>query len=484
MRDLLGKAAVALVVLAVGRARAGEGPTLRTSFLERDVKVESFSPDGKALITAGGEGTRLRDAATGEVRAVLGPARWEAARKVAFSPDGRRLFAQVMTDRLKPLIAHDLVAWDVSSGERLGSFPYVAEHLDEGSFALSPDGRFLAFVDNSERLPARVKTSKMAFLSAGVAHEVEVASNEHPGLPKVKVWDVPAWKEAATVDGGRPLAFSPDGKTLATGDRDWHATVARLWDAEDGRPRSVLEGKPEGIWPIGFSPDGRFLASGGSGTTWLWTIQDGRRWEIRPTGFATYSRPSAFSPDARLFFPDGFPRIATGVQQGQESECFDLSTLPPKRMGLGTGEVAVSPDGKRYALVHGERGAPGSRTATLHELPSLREIGRLEVERPDGAEFSPDGRWLAVMAYRDEPLDEQVKTVCEVLLVDPATARVRCAIAARERVWGNIGWRFSPDGDRLALYYRTGSNVFTEGEPDPSDRPMTVDVWDLPDRKK
>lgn len=465
----------------VGVTSASAPPRLRASWKEKDAQVVVFSPDGRSLVSSGAEGYRLRDAATGQVRAVLSAPPTPLLRKPVFTPDSRLLFTQVISDRSLPLIVHDVKAWDVASGQTQGFFPYVGEHLNEGSFELSKDGRLLAFVDNSERLPAQVKTSKMLFERGRSA---DISINTHPGLPLVKIWDVAGWKEIAVVDGGLPLAFSSDGKVLATGDRNWKTPVAKLWDTETGRLHFELNDRTPGLWPLAFSPDGRFLASGGHGKKSLWRLGDGRGWTIETEGTGLTSRGPVFSQDGTLLFPNGLPFMHPQIAQPEEYYCFNLATMPPSRLNLGPGEMIISPDGRRYAAVQGERGTGEPRPLVLHELPSLRALGRLDVTRLAGAGFSPDGRWLALLVWRYEVIHpgSETQSVLEIQLVDPATARVLVTIPSPGPTWGNYGWTFSPDAKTLAVYYRTGSNTSRLGDPDPFDQPMNVEIWEITPR--
>jgi WD40 repeat protein len=83
-----------------------------------------------------------------------------------------------------------------------------------------------------------------------------------------KIWDAETGKELATLRGHeepvRSVAFSPDGRRLATASAD---DTAKIWDDETGRELMTLRSHEDGVTSVAFSPDGRRLATAGNDNT-------------------------------------------------------------------------------------------------------------------------------------------------------------------------------------------------------------------------
>ena len=75
------------------------------------------------------------------------------------------------------------------------------------------------------------------------------------------------------------VAFSPDGKTVASASRD---PSAKLWDVATGKERATLKGLTRAAYSVAFSPDGKILASAGGSV-----VDDGETAELKVWDVAT-----------------------------------------------------------------------------------------------------------------------------------------------------------------------------------------------------
>src|SRR5262249_47686678 len=128
----------------------------------------------------------------------------------------------------------------------------------------------------------------------------------------VKLWDVATGKEKKSWQahelGVYCMAFSPDGKTLATCCGDWKKGVpgeVKLWDANTGNVLRTLTGYGRGVWTLAFWPDGKSLAPGAGSTPngsapmlKVWETATGK--EVARFSVPPYVRCVAFSRDGKI----------------------------------------------------------------------------------------------------------------------------------------------------------------------------------------
>ena len=235
---------------------------------------------------------------------------------------------------------------------------------------------------------------------------------------------------------GRTVAVSPDGKTLALGNRNSKVFV---WDLATGALRKVLPVQRGEVWGLTFSPATDQLVSGAADGVRFWDLKDFTSSEVVPVQYAV--RWLAVSPD----------RTTLAVCEASGNPQHGLVTLRDARTGEFTRKitevngrltsVAFSPDGQLLAVAYFNGGVHLFSTLTGEEK-AVFEGTRPQVE---GTAISPDGKYLCAFGGGSESKNDRAHRGLRLYrLADGAevwrgTMMNNCVSAA-----------FSPDSTRLA----------------------------------
>jgi WD40 repeat protein len=345
--------------LSVAARAADELQTFRPETGGGGVLALAYSPDGKTLASGGRGVTTLLDVdvATGKVswdknekkrRLSIGDTR--AINTLAFSPDGARLAAGGGNTRE---IGCDIYLWKAGLG---GIWGVLIENLEKANrvpitcVAYHPDGKTLA-----------------------------AAGGDNTCRNQIKLWDVATFKKKAALTAHTDVmlcvAYSRDGEMLAAagqpaGQRnEGNPSAIDLWNAATGTHRALLKGHTGAVYSVAFSPDGKTLASSASDETI-------KLWDLATLKERATLKANAGEVCAVVFSPDG--KTLASAHEDATIKLWDAATGKEQAALKGHKDpvscLAFSPDGKTLAS--------GSRDNTI-KLWRVSEDGRLRRVIPE-----------------------------------------------------------------------------------------------------
>jgi RNA polymerase sigma factor (sigma-70 family) len=371
----------------------------------------AVSADGKTLLAAGNR-LYVLDTATGQIKhqfVNLPPMPY------ALAPDGKTVASVDSPNGGKCQV----YLFEAETGKQLPTLtvdvPPPGSGYDSRAGGFTPDGKCLALAlrDTTIRLydVANGKELRRFEGHQGPVGTVVFAPNGKTlaGGAKgggVAVWDVDSGKKLRHLELDEPakyLTISADGKMLAAAGQRGRI---QLWDTDTGKALRGWQAHALGAVALAFSPDGKVLASAGNvrgESIRLWDVESGNA--LQPTeGHNGMVRALSVTADSKSVLSLGQDRRVLGwdLATGQQCKLPFGGLVGPATENVSWLTAELSPGGKALAL-RGWKSISNSTesvldTTTGKPLPLPERLDQTSVH---AFKFSPDGKLLATVSFRD-----------------------------------------------------------------------------------
>jgi RNA polymerase sigma factor (sigma-70 family) len=327
-------------------AWSADGKMLATVGYTVVMEEKTVNGEKKSVYAGVNSTVKFWDVAKGEVSLSLGEEKKVRVTSIAFSPDGRTLAVGAedrATQRVEP---YQVRLLDPESGALKKTIPHPGTVR---AVAFSPDGKILAI--GGQYLPDQLTGPFERTIRLWDLGKEKVGSEFKQ---KLELTQAQSEKEGY-LDGLRALAFSPDGKLLASADVDHKV---RLLNAQTGQLMRILDGETSVTVAIRFSPNGKMLVCGSGkpeGAAKVWDVISGKLLKTLKGDKDQVLGSVDFSPDGRLLATGGYRMRATRGAIDQvilwDTRSWEAQSVSEEAFGKGfMSAVVFSPDGRTLAI--------------------------------------------------------------------------------------------------------------------------------------
>ena len=293
---------------------------------------------------------------------------------VAFTQDGRTLVTSTGAGRI--------TVWRMPGATKLASYPSEQASTEGGTqFCISPDGTRAAYASRDGRIHLiDLRDGKELWTAAGSKEYIlslafspdgkRLASGGGYTDSQLRLWDTASGSEIGHLDGHSSwigsLVFWPDGKKLASASAD---ETIRLWDLDTGKCLDVLRGHDKEVWRLDLLPDNRTLVSGGKdGTICFWDTSTVHA-RVSRIILAKTILAFRFAPDSRSLLTLDTQGQITRWSGAAFEQNEPVLTISPKLQDIGPLIAEfVEVEGRRFLF------SPDARFLAVSAEPNLIQV--------------------------------------------------------------------------------------------------------------